>query len=164
MLEMLQKNAGRSGETSTVVQSTQLVIDDKYCELVADFVRSAKSEIRMCAYVWRWYENEPEIGIQKLNIELLLARSRGVKVRCMVDNLTQKERFATLGFDVRSVSNTRMLHTKAFCIDAKTLIIGSHNMTKRATTDNYEMSILTQEPEPCLQFIDYFDKMWDSRG
>ena len=118
----------------------------------------------MCAYAWRWYENEPEIGIQKLNIELLLARSRGVKVRCMVDNLTQKERFATLGFDVRSVSNTRMLHTKAFCIDAKTLIIGSHNMTKRATTDNYEMSILTQEPEPCLQFIDYFDKMWDSRG
>lgn len=164
MLEMLQKNEGRSGETSTVVQSTQLVIDDKYCELVADFVRSAKSEIRMCAYAWRWYENEPEIGIQKLNIELLLARSRGVKVRCMVDNLTQKERFATLGFDARSVSNTRMLHTKAFCIDAKTLIIGSHNMTKRATTDNYEMSILTQEPEPCLQFIDYFDKMWDSRG
>ena len=164
MLEMLQKDEGRSGETSTVIQSTQLVIDDKYCELVADFVRSAKSEIRMCAYAWRWYENEPEIGIQKLNIELLLARSRGVKVRCMVDNLTQKERFATLGFDVRSVSNTRMLHTKAFCIDAKTLIIGSHNMTKRATTDNYEMSILTQEPEPCLQFIDYFDKMWDSRG
>lgn len=164
MLKTLQTDAGRSGETSTVIQSTQLVIDDKYCELVADFVRSAKSEIRMCAYAWRWYENEPEIGIQKLNVELLLAKKRGVQVRCLVDNLTQKERFKTLGFDARNVSENRMLHTKAFCIDAKTLIIGSHNLTKRATTDNYEMSILTQEAEPCLQFIDYFDRMWGSRG
>lgn len=164
MLETLQNIERRDRETSTIVQPTQLIIDNDYCELVADFVRSAKSEIRMCAYAWRWYENEPEIGIQKLNVELLLAKSRGVKVRCLVDTEIQKTRFTTLGFDARSVVNTRMLHTKAFCIDARTLVIGSHNMTKRATTDNYEMSILTQEAEPCLQFIDYFDRMWASRG
>lgn len=164
MLEMLQENARRDGETSTTIQSAKLVIDDEYCTIVADFVRNATTDIRLCAYAWRWYENEPEIGIQKLNIELLLARQRGVKVRCLVDNLTQKELFRTLGFDVRSVINTRMLHTKAVCIDTRTLVLGSHNMTKRATTDNYEMSILTQEYEPCAQYADYFDRIWASRG
>lgn len=161
---MLQEIARPSRTTSTVIRSTELILDDKYCDIVADFVRGAESEIRLCAYAWRWYENEPSIAIQKLNVELLLAKSRGVKVRALVDGLTQKERFATLGFDVRNVVNTRMLHTKAICVDTRTLVIGSHNMTKRANTDNYEMSIMTQEPEPCLQFIDYFDKMWTSRG
>lgn len=164
MHEMLQKIARPSRTTSTVIRPTELILDDKYCDIVADFVRGAESEIRLCAYAWRWYENEPSIAIQKLNVELLLAKSRGVKVRALVDGLTQKERFATLGFDVRNVVNTRMLHTKAICVDTRTLVIGSHNMTKRANTDNYEMSIMTQEPEPCLQFIDYFDKMWTSRG
>lgn len=164
MHEMLQEIARPSRTTSTVIRPTELILDDKYCDIVADFVRGAESEIRLCAYAWRWYENEPSIAIQKLNVELLLAKSRGVKVRALVDGLTQKERFATLGFDVRNVVNTRMLHTKAICVDTRTLVIGSHNMTKRANTDNYEMSIMTQEPEPCLQFIDYFDKMWTSRG
>lgn len=164
MLETLQTNAGSNRETSTIVQSTDLIVDDRYCQIVSDFVEGAHSEIRLCAYAWRWYENEPEIGIQKLNIQLLLARMRGVKVRCLVDTEAQKNTFTTLGFDARCVINTRMLHTKAICVDAKRLVIGSHNMTKRAMTDNYEMSLMTAEVEPCLQFIEYFDRLWNSRG
>lgn len=147
-----------------IIQPTQLIIDNEYARVVADFVRSAKSEIRMCAYAWRWYQNEPEIDIQKLNIELLLAKSRGVKVRALVDTESMKNTFTTLGFDARCVVNTRMLHTKAFSIDDKTVIIGSHNLTKRATTDNYEMSVMSQEFQVVQGYIDYFDRMWNSRG
>lgn len=164
MLETLQRDAREYSETTAIVRPAQLIIDSEYARIVAEFVRSAKTEIRLCAYAWRWYKNEPEIDIQKLNIELLLARGRGVKVRALVDTMAQKETFTTLGFKARSVVNTRMLHTKAFSIDDKTVIIGSHNMTKRATTDNYEMSILSQEPDVVLAYIDYFDKLWDSRG
>lgn len=164
MLETLQRDAREYSETTTIVRPAQLIIDSEYARIVAEFVRSAKTEIRLCAYAWRWYKNEPEIDIQKLNIELLLARGRGVKVRALVDTMAQKEAFTTLGFKARSVVNTRMLHTKAFGIDDKTVIIGSHNMTKRATTDNYEMSILSQEPDVVLAYIDYFDKLWNSRG
>lgn len=148
----------------SIIQPAQLIVDQDYARIVADFVRDAKSEIRLCAYAWRWYANEPEIDIQKLNVELLLAEYRGVKVRALVDTEAMKETFLKLGFDARCVVNTRMLHTKAFGIDTKTVIVGSHNMTKRATTDNYEMSILSQEFQVVQSYIDYFDRMWDSRG
>lgn len=164
MLKGLQNIQSERGTVSDVVRTTELIVDGHYAAVVADFVRSAKSEIRLCAYAWRWYANEPEIDIQKLNVELYRAQLRGVKVRCLVDTMTDMEKFKKLGFDVRSVVNTRMLHTKAISIDAKTVMIGSHNMTKRATTDNYEMSILTQEYQVVAAYIDYFDRMWNSRG
>lgn len=164
MLEGLQTIPRDDRTDTTVIEPAQLIIDNEYARVVADFVRSAKSEIRLCAYAWRWYKNEPETDIQKLNIELLLARSRGVKVRILVDTELQKLTFTTLGFDARSVVNTRMLHTKAISIDDRTLILGSHNMTKRATTDNYEMSLATSEYQVVAAYMDYFDRMWHSRG
>lgn len=164
MLKGLQTIRGTARKDTGAVQSTELIIDNDYAAKAREFVMDAHGEIRLCAYAWRWYENEPEIDIQKLNIELLRAKIRGVHVRCLVDTEAMELRFATLGFDVRCVVNTRMLHTKAIGIDDKTLILGSHNMTKRATTDNYEMSIATQEFHVVAGFNDYFDRMWSSRG
>lgn len=164
MLKGLQKIQRPSGADDGVVQTTKLIVDNEYAKAATEFVNDAKNEIRLCAYAWRWYHNEPEIDIQKLNVELYRARLRGVKVRCLVDTHAMQDTFRALGFDCRSVVNTRMLHTKALSIDDKSVIIGSHNMTKRATTDNYEMSILSQEFYVVQAYIDYFDKIWVSRG
>lgn len=164
MSEMLQRVAGQNGAISSPVRPTRLILDNDYTAQAIDIVKSAKTEIRLCAYAWRWYENEPEIGIQKLNVELLRAVRRGVIVHALVDTAALCARFSALGFDCRSVVNNRMLHTKAICVDRRSLIVGSHNLTKRANTDNYEISVLTQDFEPLEQFITYFDKMWASRA
>jgi phosphatidylserine/phosphatidylglycerophosphate/cardiolipin synthase-like enzyme len=123
-----------------------------------------KSEVRVCAYDWRWYYSEPELDIQKLNIALLTLRQRGVKIFILVDKSTTQNVLRGLDFNVRKVDSSKMLHTKAICIDEKSLIIGSHNLTKRACSANYEMSIITQEFEPVQQFIKYFNAMWASRA
>lgn len=164
MLETLQRDERPDGGVVAAVQPTQLVIDSAYCDVAIALIKSAKSEIRLCAYAWRWYDMEPEIGIQKLNVALLHAIRRGVIVRCLVDTETMKNTFTTLGFTARAVHPTRMLHTKAIEADTAGLLIGSHNLTKRANTDNYEASVLSREYEICAQFATYFDKMWDSRG
>ena len=164
MSEMLQINAGKTKGTSATVWPTRLILDNDYTAQAIAIVKDAKTEIRLCAYAWRWYENEPEIGIQKLNIELLRAVRRGVIVRALVDTDALMRRFTSLGFNCRSVVNNRMLHTKAICVDRSSLVVGSHNLTKRANTDNYEVSILTQDFEPLAQFVDYFDRMWASRA
>ena len=160
MSKMLQKNERAVGATSPPVRSTELILDNAYILKAAEFIKDAKSEVRLCAYAWRWYRNEPEIGIQKFNIELLRAHSRGVRVRCLVNNFAMFKYFTTLGFKCRYVDRTRMLHTKALAIDNKTLILGSHNLTKRANSDNFEASIATQEFEVVAQFSEYFDSMW----
>lgn len=164
MPERLQTNAGPIRESKRIDGTTSLILDNKYCDTVIEFIRDAQSEIRLCAYAWRWYIDEPEIPIQQLNIELYRARERGVKVRCLVDTAATAQMLRDLNFNVRYISTNRMLHTKAIGIDEKTLVIGSHNLTKRASTDNYELSLLTQEPQVVLGYNDYFDRMWQANG
>lgn len=164
MPERLQTNAGPIRESTVIDGTTALILDNKYCSTVIEFIRDAQSEIRLCAYAWRWYIDEPEIPIQQLNIELYRARERGVKVRCLVDTAATAQMLRDIGFNVRYISTNRMLHTKAIGIDAKTLVIGSHNLTKRASTDNYELSLVTQEPQVLLGYNDYFDRMWQANG
>ena len=119
-----------------------------------------KKEVRIYAYDWRWYSNEPELAIQKLNIALFTLKRKGVKIFVLVDKSGTQNALLELGFNVRKVDSSKMLHTKAICIDEKSLIIGSHNLTKRACCANYEMSVITQEFEPIQQFIEYFNAMW----
>lgn len=164
MPEMLQRNEREIGEPGTLVRPTQIILDASYCGKVIEFLQHARSDVRVCAYAWRWYHNEPEIPIQKLNVALLQAQRRGVSVRCLVDTRPTLEMLKSLGFAARCVDSTRMMHTKAIGIDDKTLILGSHNLTKRANTDNYEMSIVTQEPSCVLDYNDYFERMWLARG
>lgn len=164
MSKMLQTNARPDRTPRPPVRATTLILDNSYTDKVIEFIRDAHSEIRVTAYAWRWYDSEPEIGIQKLNQELLRATLRGVTVRILCDTIQTMDSFRAYGFDVRSVVNTRMMHSKVVVIDQKTIVIGSHNLTKRANTDNYETSVALQDHEVIAQFTEYFDRLWVTRG
>lgn len=164
MLEGLQKTTVGYRKTSPSFRSAEIILDDKFAPKATAFIKDAVSEIRMTAYAWRWYDSEPALPIQVFNLELLRASNRGVQVRILVDTEAMRSLFAGLGFNVRSVQPTRMLHTKAILIDRRSLILGSHNLTKRASSDNYEMSVALQDFEAAEQFCEYFDGIWHSRG
>ena len=161
MSKMLQKNAGGFSDTSAVIRSVRLILDRDFAGKAAEFVKDAKSEIRIFAYAWRWYENEPELDIQKFNIEVLKATRRGVKVRAIVDTFAIFKEMSARGIDCRYLEPVRTVHTKAIMIDDKTLVLGSHNLTKRATSGNIEMSVAIQDYSTIDQFRRYFDIMWD---
>lgn len=164
MSQGLQKNARGYRKISTSIRPAEIILDNNYAIKARAFILDATSEIRLCAYAWRWYDSEPALPIQQFNVELLRAALRGVQVRVLVDTEAMARKFKLLGFEVRAVQPTRMLHTKAIVIDRHTLILGSHNLTKRANTDNYELSVALQDFEAVEQFINYFDRLWLSRG
>ena len=160
MCETSGKNATAIRATSTDDAKSALVINEAYIDRLIKEVKKAKYQIRICAYAWRWYTDEPELAIQKFNVALLQKKLHGVKVRILCDTMAQRAIFKAHGFDVRTIERTKTLHTKAVCIDCDILAIGSHNLTKRASLDNYEMTIFTTEFETVAQFIECFDKMW----
>lgn len=164
MFERLQEDARDDRPVSTTVRPVEIILDNNYAEKAKAFVLDAVSDIRVCAYAWRWYDSEPALGIQKLNNELLRSKLRGVQLRALVDTEAMARTFQAIGINARAVQATRMLHTKAICVDTKTLIIGSHNLTKRANSDNYEISVAIQEFEAVDQFVKYFDSLWGARG
>lgn len=161
MSKVLQNDDGRYRETETPLRPVELILDRNFTGKARSFIDLAQSEIRLCAYAWRWYANEPEIEIQKFNVSLFKAMQRGVKIKCLVNNYSMYSYFSNLGFVCKFVDRTRMLHTKAIVIDQKTLILGSHNLTKRANSDNFEASVAIQDFETVQQFSTYFDKMWE---
>ena len=161
MSKMLQGYAGRNGETCPPVRPTRLVLDRSFLDLLTPAVKNARSSITICAYAWRWYGFEPELAVQRFNNAVFQAMRRGVSVRVITDNLTTSEQLAALGFDSVHIGFKVVLHTKSIQIDENLLMIGSHNLTKSATSDNYEASIFTSDTETNRQFAEYFNKLWN---
>lgn len=160
MSKGLQTDEGRDATAANHVRPTALILNGEFIAAARKLLGHAQSEVRLCAYAWRWYENEPEIGIQLLNLDLYALRRRGVVVRAIVDTLAMRETFRALGFDCISIPSDRTLHTKAIGVDSTGLMIGSHNLTKRGTSDNIEASVLIYDAEPVIAYNEYFDKMW----
>lgn len=164
MYGRLQKNKKSDGGSATSLWPTELVLDNDYSKKAIEFINDASADIRIMAYAWRWYDHSPEDTIQQFNIALVRAVQRGVRVRALCERVQEGLILKTYGITVRGMKTNRTLHTKAILFDDKVLIVGSHNFTRRAHLDNFEASLATQDFEPCLQFMDYFDVMWESNG
>lgn len=164
MFKALQTNNGSNGATRAFDGSTELILDNDYTKKAIEFIQDAHREIRICAYAWRWYDNAPDDKIQKFNIAIVQAIQRGVTVRALVERVNEGSVLKRYGISVQALNTNRTLHTKAILIDDTTLIVGSHNYTMRAQHDNFEASIATQDTECCLQFENYFDRLWQANG
>ncbi len=147
-------------EQQTEKQTVQLLMDGSFIEKAAECVRHAKKQIFICAYAWRWYENSPEKAIQKFNYEIARRSLQGLDIRAILDQRSQAQYLSQYGIKTKSYPTDRAMHTKAMLVDEETLILGSHNLTDRGTAENYELSLLTQDPQACLLFSEYFEIMW----
>jgi len=145
---------------STVIRPTELIINGDYAARAARAINDAKTDICICAYDWRWYGHEPESEVQKFNIAIVRAIGRGVRVRAIVNGETNYRILKALGVNVKYVGNDKIMHIKAIAIQDSVLMLGLHNLTKRANTQNYEISAFIYDTEPILQFKTYFDTLW----
>lgn len=144
----------------TAIRSTKLIVDGEYAKTAQNAIKSATAEIRICAYDWRWYQNEPENCVQMLNTAICQAIYRGVPVRALVNSEENYRILKGFGVNVKFLGNDKILHVKAISVQDDVLLLGSHNLTKRANSQNYEVSVAIYDMEPILQFNAYFDKIW----
>lgn len=137
-----------------------MLYDDDFIGSAIEAVRTAKARIDICAYAWKWYQNSPEMPMQVFNYEIARAVQRGIEVRAILDQTGQADYLKQYGIRAKTFPTHRVMHTKALLVDEKLLILGSHNLTNRANSSNFEISIAIQDTEIALQFSEYFTKMW----
>lgn len=159
--ELVEKKQATTYEAEKAVE---LLHDDAFIKKAAECVRQAKKRIYICAYAWRWYENNPEKNIQKFNYEIARRAALGLDIRVILNQRTQASLLQGYGISTKIFPTERQLHTKAILCDDDALIIGSHNLTERGTAENYEISVLVRESEACFLFAEYFEKMWLNYG
>lgn len=144
------------------VWTTKIVLDKSYGDEAVKMINRAEKDIRVLAYAWRWYPEEPETEVQKINSAIMRALTRGVKVRAICSTRAMALVLCRYGIEARYCTEGRTVHTKAIGTDDRQIMLGSHNLTKRALLQNYEMSMYTTEYEPVVQFSTYFDKMYEA--
>lgn len=144
--------------------AVELLHDAAFITKAAECVRTAKSSIKICAYAWVWYENSPTHDIQKFNYAIAQKAKLGVDIQAILNRKTQANYLRHYGIKTRTFPSDRTMHTKAILIDEKILILGSHNLSLLGTARNFEVSVLIQDVESCLQFDEYFTKMWRNFG
>lgn len=135
----------------------QIIIGREFSKVVTQLIKEAKQSVKILAYDWRWYPTDIGSSIQKFNLEILHAVNRGVDINVLLNGDGVFDDYVRKNIKIKRVHTKRIMHIKLIIIDEKTLVIGSHNLTKNAFELNHEMSVVLDDPvalSHCNRFFD----------
>lgn len=101
-------------------------------------------------------------------LELIKARSRGVKIRVIIDatgaknEYTKHEILREAGIQVKVENWGGKMHMKAAAIDDDLIIIGSMNWTSAGENSNDENTLVVRSKRLRNEFTTFFDSLWNS--
>lgn len=162
-------------ELTGQAQDSFLLTGSSWAPSVCAAISNAKTSVLIVQYAVssRWGKHAGD----QYNVyrELINAPARGVRCSAILAEhrrTAATKRFNRMagnemkkaGWSVHGLSATNLLHAKIVIVDSRLLIIGSHNMSRVASTDNIDVSLAMTGEEYCKQFIDFFWGLWaDSR-
>lgn len=138
----------------------EIIIGSEYPKKIIPLIESAKKNIDIVVYDWRWYPDQLAHPVQQFNIALVRAVQRGVIVRAVVNANTILDTLKSVGIKAKQLPDKRVLHSKMIMLDDTTLVIGSHNFTRNAFTSNIETSIAVEIPENATRFREFFNNIY----
>jgi phosphatidylserine/phosphatidylglycerophosphate/cardiolipin synthase-like enzyme len=138
----------------------EIVIGSEYPKKIIPLIDSAKKNLDIVVYDWRWYPDQLAHPVQQFNMAIVRAVQRGVIVRAVVNAHTIVPELTSVGIRVRRLGDSRVLHSKLLIIDSSVLVIGSHNFTRNAFTSNIETSIITEIPPDVTRLKTFFDNIY----
>jgi phosphatidylserine/phosphatidylglycerophosphate/cardiolipin synthase-like enzyme len=139
-----------------------VIIGKEFPVKVIPYIDDAKHSLDVIVFDWRWYPQDPGSPAQLFNQAFVRALRRGVAVRAIVNNDDIASRLNALGAEARRLKTKNLVHCKLMLIDKKTVIVGSHNYTQSAFTQNLELSVVFEAPDAVLRIDQFFDNIWIS--
>ncbi|MEV1020148.1 DISARM system phospholipase D-like protein DrmC [Streptomyces sp. NPDC050264] len=120
--------------------------------IALEVIRSASSSLLISSFAAR--------DAEAIIAEITDAARRGVQVDLLLEETTSAARaFVALPSDVRvwhRLSGSGVLHAKLIAADRDTAVLGSANLTDRASTDNIELGIILRDPAVVGPLVDHF--------
>jgi phosphatidylserine/phosphatidylglycerophosphate/cardiolipin synthase-like enzyme len=167
--------AGKEGAVYPASRPVQvrLLIDREYFGALRDGIEGAKSDIVICAYLFKTLEGARGYPEQILR-SLSAAVKRGVRVRAVMElsqesgdllrtNSATAMRLKEAGIKVCPDPQDRVTHAKLVVIDGRYLLVGSHNLTQSALRYNHEASVWIDSPALAREVLDYLDSVCEGK-
>ena len=153
----------------------QSAIGHRYPKAVIPLVNAARSNIEILMYQWKWYGHESAGGVQRLNLALIGAARRGVKIKVLLNiesmghaitkiNTRTAQHLEQYGVEIKWGQVGIVTHAKMMILDDEILVLGSHNYSKSAFSRNQEASIIVKGREDIKEYRQYFRDLWAQFG
>jgi len=150
-----------------------IAMDRQIFPLILDAINSAKKEVFICAFQFSINPKFLKSHSLALLSSILSRQKDGVNFKIILNRnflnpIQKKINFTTYnflrskGFEVRTPTNKKVLHSKIFLIDDTKAIIGSSNITANSFYDNYESCVLINSPDIKTFLKEYMTKLWNS--
>ena len=136
------------------------IIGSEFPTKVIPLIDSAKNNMRIVVFDWRWYANDPGSTVQQFNQAVIRASRRGVQVKAICNFQAVCDALIACGCVARKLTTKNLVHVKLISIDEKKCVIGSHNFTGNAFTTNFEASVVFEDKEHCERLFKFFDELW----
>lgn len=142
-----------------------------YPKLIVPLLQQAKGSIDCSQYVWRWYTRTSKRHVMGLSYALIEAARRGVQCRVLLNREARRNpvtrynektarHLAPAGVKVKLGRTGKADHAKLWIIDKQILVVGSHNMTARSMTCNWEMGAIIWNELAARDAAALFEKRW----
>jgi competence ComEA-like helix-hairpin-helix protein len=143
----------------------KILADKEYFETITSYIDKAQDRIDVGMFLFKATGSSHNRPTKVLN-SLIAASRRGVKVRILLDNSdydegineTNRKTARMLGkenIEVVFDSPQKTQHAKLLIIDQRYVIVGSHNLTHAALTDNHEFSLLIDSQALAHEAMNY---------
>lgn len=136
------------------------IIAQDFPKYVIPLIQTAKESISVIVFDWRWYPTISGSSVSLFNAAILAAAARGVDVRCLVNNDGVLKRLTDGGVKAKRLHSKKLLHTKLLIVDGIQIVLGSHNYTQNAFSNNHEASVLVEMSSAENSFVSYFSALY----
>jgi len=142
-----------------------------YVNKLISCITNTHFSIDIIQYQWHFHPQKPELELQKINRAVIVQAQNNIKMRVLLSkegrgssltaiNMQAKQFLSEAGVRVKFGYTYPIVHSKLWIFDNETFILGSHNLSSRSITVNWETSIFVKSKAGALEFSRYFDSLW----
>lgn len=149
----------------------KVLFNERFFNTLAELLQLAAQEILICTFKLQMPSTSRPGRLKKFYDMLIRAQKKGVSIKIVTNLQTGKKLSAYYNnrtkiflqknnIEVRGFTGQRILHAKYILIDKKYLLLGSHNITEKAFSQNYEISVLLTDSLAIEIIYSSFTRLW----
>ena len=148
-----------------------VVLDNNFLSISTPLIEKAKSEILIATFKLELSDKPRGRALKKFFQELFTAKARGIRVNMLFNwhadrksvpktNYSAACELKNKNIAVRYLPKNRCCHTKILIIDREYALIGSHNLSIKSTSENFEMSYLITDRDEIKNLVLIYEKIF----
>ncbi|MGB9816311.1 MAG: phospholipase D-like domain-containing protein [Desulfurococcaceae archaeon] len=164
-----EKKVEQTGIIQLPSNSIVFLPDNEYLGKLLHVLDNANKSVYVVMYVVKYDPREVDDPVNTILEKLVELRGKGLDIKIVVDDETYESYQDTIEYlKYNNVpvkldeSGSRTTHAKIVIIDGEVVLIGSHNWTESALSNNHETTLMVYSKDLAKQVVDYFYRIWSN--